>query len=49
MADALGLEAARFGAKSFRTGGATDLRVVLGMEGQEFIKARDKEVKVNLW
>ena len=42
MAAALQLDVARFGAKSFRTGGATDLRVVLGMAGQEYIKARGR-------
>ena len=42
MATACGEDASRFGAKSLRTGGATDLRAVLGMAGKDFIAARGR-------
>ena len=43
MADACGEDAERFGGKSFRVGGATDLRAALGAaEGMAVIKQRGR-------
>ena len=42
MAAACGEQPGAFGAKSFRVGGATDLRSVLGAAGKEVIKQRGR-------
>jgi hypothetical protein len=42
MARACGESAADFGGKSFRVGGATDLRCVKGAAGKEIIKGRGR-------
>ena len=42
MAKALGLDPSEFGGKSFRIGGATDLRSLLGADSERIIKQRGR-------